>query len=128
MHDLTLIINNISLSILLINLIPVLVIYFLISTTILRRYPIVSAVYLSFASGGLMADVFLRLVPHIITSSHNSVHTHNQSHDNRMGLVILLSIFVSFFIEKFFRSSHGKFYIHELFFKEKLALPFFSFR
>ena len=106
--DFSLITNNIFLSILLINLIPVIVIYFLIPARLLRRYQILLTTYFSLASGGLMADVFLRLVPHIITSSHNRIHTHSQSHDNHMGLVILTSIFLSFFIEKFFRPSHGE--------------------
>lgn len=107
-HDFTLITNNIFLSILLINLIPVIVIYILIPARLLRRYQILLTTYLSFASGGLMADVFLRLVPRIITSSQNVVHTHIQSRDNHLGLVILTSIFLSFFIEKFFRSAYGQ--------------------
>ena len=115
MHDLTLIINNISVSILLINLIPVVLIYFLIPTTLFRRYQTLLIVYLSFASGGLMADVFLRLLPHLIRSPHNQIHIHSQSHDNHMGLVVLLGIFLSFFIEKFLRFSHGEFNIQELF-------------
>ena len=66
--------------------------------TILRRYRVLLIIFLSFASGGLMADVFLRLLPRMI-SSKNSVEIHNQV-DNRAGLVILTSIFLSFFSRK----------------------------
>ena len=48
---------------------------------------------LSFATSGLLADVFLRLVPQVLSSS------------KAVGLIILLGILLSFLFEKCFRSS-----------------------
>ena len=48
---------------------------------------------LSFATSGLLADVFLRLVPQVLISSKTA------------GLIILLGILLCFLFEKCFRSS-----------------------
>jgi hypothetical protein len=108
MSDFTLFKKNTFFSILSINLIPIILIFFLIPITILRRYQSLLTILLSFASGGLMADVFLRLLPFIILSYNDSIQTQSQSdvhhqHDNRAGLFILTGIFLSFIIEKVFR-------------------------
>ncbi|CAF1472820.1 unnamed protein product [Rotaria sordida] len=108
MSNLTLFNNNIFLLIASINLIPIIIISFLIPITILRRYESLLTTFLSFASGGLTADVFLRLFPYIILSYNDSIDTQSQppvysDHDNRAGLFILVGIFLSLIIEKFFR-------------------------
>jgi hypothetical protein len=113
MNDLNLFTQNIFL---LINLIPVVVLFFLIPINLLRRYQNILTIFLSFASGGLMADVFLRLLPYMIVSYKNSIESHSRHHhhgDNRTGLVILGGIFLSFFIEKFFRHRQSKFDIKQ---------------
>ena len=114
MSDITLFRNNIFLSIVSINLIPIIIIFLLIPITILRRYQFLLTIFLSFTSGGLMANVFLRLLPFIILSYNDSIETEKQSHvyhqhDNRVGLFILAGIFFSLIIEKFFRYFQSKF-------------------
>lgn len=114
MNDLTLFTDNIFLLILSINLIPIIILFFSIPITLLRRYQNLLTIFLSFASGGLMADVFLRLLPYMVVSYKDSNRTHSESHgDNRTGLVILVGIFLSFFIEKFVRHFQSKFYIKQ---------------
>jgi len=104
------------------NLIPIIIIFFLIPIKILRRDKSLLTIFLSFASGGLMADVFLRLLPYIILSYNDSIHIdHHHQHENRAGLFILASIFLSFIIEKFFRYSQSMFYIKQ----SSHASPFF---
>jgi len=103
--------NHIFLSIISINILSVIIIFFLIPITILRRYEFLLTIYLSFTSGGLMANVFLRLLPYI-----NSIEKQNQSHDDHTGLFILSGIFLSFIIEKFFRYFQSIFYISNNFF------------
>jgi hypothetical protein len=99
--------NNILLSIISINIIPVIIIFFLIPINIFRRYEFLLTIFLSFASGGLMANVFLRLLPYI-----NSIEKQKQSHDDRIGLFILAGIFLSFIIEKFFRYFQSMVFIY----------------
>ncbi|CAF2676266.1 unnamed protein product [Rotaria sp. Silwood2] len=106
--NLTLFNNNIFLLIISINIIPIILISFLIPMTILRRYQCLLTIFLSFTSGGLISDVFLRLLPYIILSYNHSIDSQSQPHiyyhhDNRAGLFILMGIFLSFIIEKFFR-------------------------
>jgi hypothetical protein len=109
MSDSTLFNNNIFPSIISINLIPIIIIFFLIPITILRRYKSLLTIFLSFASSGLMADVFLRLLP-FQTQTQAQSHVHHQ-HENHMGLFILAGIFLSFIIEKFFRYFQSMFYM-----------------
>jgi zinc transporter ZupT len=117
--------HDIFFSIFSINLIPIIIIFFLIPIKILRRDKSLLIIFLSFASGGLMADVFLRLLPNIINSINiqNESHVHHQ-HDNRVGLFILMGVFLSFIIEKFFRYFQSMFYIQRIFFKK--FFPFVS--
>ena len=97
--------QNEFLLILSINLIPVVLLFFVIPIALLRRDRNLLIIFLSFASGSLMADVFLRLLPCMMGSSKNPMESHS---DNRTGLVILAGIFISFFIEKFFRHRQSK--------------------
>ncbi|CAF3119782.1 unnamed protein product [Rotaria socialis] len=110
--------NNIFLMIISITLIPIIIIFFLISITTRRLHQSLLTIYLSFASGGLMADVFLRLLPSIILAYNDSFDTKSQSevyhqHDNRAGLFILAGIFLSFIIEKVFQYLQS--YNHEIY-------------
>lgn len=81
-------------------------------------------VLLSFASGGLLGDAFLHLIPHAIgaskehSHSHNHVTSHEHSHsieDLSVGLWVLFGILAFLCVEKFVRyvkgghgHSHGK--------------------
>ncbi|CAF1241775.1 unnamed protein product [Rotaria sp. Silwood1] len=108
MSNLTLFNNNIILLIVSINFIPIIIISFLIPITVLRQNQALLTIFLSFASGGLTADVFLRLLPYIIRSYNDSIDTQSElhvyyHHDNRAGLFMLMGIFLSLIIEKFFR-------------------------
>jgi zinc transporter 7 len=103
------------LSITSINLIPIIIIFLSIPSKSFRRYQCSLRILLSFASGGLMGDVFLRLLPYIILSYNDSIdidHHHHQ-HQSRAGLFILAGIFLSFIIEKFFRYFQSMFYIKQ---------------
>lgn len=105
--------NNIFISILSINLIPILLLFFFIPITILRRYKMSLTIFLSFTSGGLLANVFLRLIPYIIETKKNVQH----QHENHMGLCILTGVFLSFIIEKFIRNFQSMYFIfNSLFF------------
>jgi zinc transporter 7 len=82
-------------------------------------------VLLSFASGGLLGDAFLHLIPHSLSTHHHhhddhhddskhcSIHTHSpeEAHDHsnetRVGLWILAGILVFLFIEKLVRVVKG---------------------
>ena len=88
-------------------------------------------VLLSFASGGLLGDAFLHLIPHAImaqddggkeghTHSHSHSHSHGHSHDAgdeshshdlSVGLWVLCGIVAFLMVEKFVRyvkgGSHG---------------------
>jgi len=76
-------------------------------------------ILLSFASGGLLGDAFLHLIPHaMIPHSHESLevqshsHSHNDEsgdhkHDISIGLCILLGIIVFLMVEKAVRIIKG---------------------
>lgn len=80
-------------------------------------------VLLSFASGGLLGDAFLHLIPHalLLQSSSSGVHSHSHSHshsssgsdseihghDLSVGLGVLGGIVVFLMVEKFVRIVKG---------------------
>lgn len=82
-------------------------------------------VLLSFASGGLLGDAFLHLIPHALASiAENSGHTHSHSHshshshghgegeestghDMSVGLWVLSGILTFLLVEKFVRLVKG---------------------
>ncbi|GFS07203.1 zinc transporter SLC39A7 [Elysia marginata] len=82
-------------------------------------------VLLSFASGGLLGDAFLHLIPHAISPhshhgdgdhGHEHAHahshsanddSHNHSHDMGVGLWVLLGIVAFLIVEKFVRFVKG---------------------
>uniref|UniRef100_A0A0B6ZRX8 Zinc transporter SLC39A7 n=1 Tax=Arion vulgaris TaxID=1028688 RepID=A0A0B6ZRX8_9EUPU len=81
-------------------------------------------VLLSFASGGLLGDAFLHLIPHAIsphshgdedhkhesaTHDHGHSHdSHNHSHDMGVGLWVLSGIIAFLMVEKFVRYVKGE--------------------
>ncbi|UJR07635.1 hypothetical protein I4U23_011922 [Adineta vaga] len=89
--------------ILLFHLILMITIFLLIPLMIiLRQCQSILPIFLSFTAGGLIADVFLRILPNVILFYKNSLETPNQ-HDNRAGLFVLIGIFLSLVIEKYLR-------------------------
>lgn len=77
-------------------------------------------VLLSFASGGLLGDAFLHLIPHAISPhDHHDENTHHDHHDHHghgghdhaqdmvVGLWVLAGIFAFLMVEKFVRILKG---------------------
>ncbi|XP_028966881.1 protein catecholamines up [Galendromus occidentalis] len=69
-------------------------------------------VFLAFASGGLLGDAFLHLIPHAMTPhgeghSHSHSHEEGHAHDNSVGISVLLGILAFFMVEKFVRLVKG---------------------
>lgn len=76
-------------------------------------------ILLSFASGGLLGDAFLHLIPHSLSThshgdhhhhhdhSHSSEDAHDHSNETRVGLWILAGILVFLFVEKMVRVIKG---------------------
>ena len=90
-------------------------------------------VLLSFASGGLLGDAFLHLIPHALIAQqelehknghhhhhshshsdhgHSHGHEHGHSHDMSVGLCVLSGILVFLMIEKFVRIVKGTHHHH----------------
>ena len=94
------------------QLIPVVCVFFLSSLTIFGRSRSLATLFLSATCAGLMADVFLRFIPRLILSSSTpssdstSLSPTEHQHDTRVGLSILLGLFLSFCIEKVFAYRH----------------------
>ena len=68
-------------------------------------------VLLSFASGGLLGDAFLHLIPHAVSphSHGEEEHSHSHDHDRGMtvGLWVLAGIITFLIVEKFVRYVKG---------------------
>lgn len=80
-------------------------------------------ILLAFASGGLLGDAFLHLIPHALMGSHDHSHEHGHSHDAHkahghshshdhgaemsVGLWVLAGILIFLFIEKAIRLMKG---------------------
>lgn len=73
-------------------------------------------VLLAFASGGLLGDAFLHLIPHAISPHHShdheeehshEEHAHEHSHDMRVGLWVLAGIIMFLAVEKAVRMIKG---------------------
>lgn len=92
-------------------------------------------VLLSFASGGLLGDAFLHLIPHAVSPhhSHDHSHDHGHSHDHdhhhhdhsghgghdhvhamplSVGLWVLAGVLTFFIVEKFVRNVKGGHHHH----------------
>lgn len=122
-------------STLLISIVPYLVLIF-IPINSPHEHQSLLKVLLSFASGGLLGDAFLHLIPHALVAqqeleqkhsghhhhhshghshahSHDSEHPH--SHDMSVGLCVLSGILVFLMIEKFVRIVKGSHHHHHAF-------------
>lgn len=101
-------------STLLISAAPFLILFFVPLDNTKEREPLLK-ILLSFASGGLLGDAFLHLIPHALVphkhESSHEVHSHSHSdghheeesshgHDMSVGLCVLLGIVVFLIVEK----------------------------
>nr|CAD7411404.1 unnamed protein product [Timema cristinae] len=102
-------------STLLISAAPYLILYLVPLDNSKEREPLLK-VLLSFASGSLLGDAFLHLIPHALVPhdhtsehSHSHEHTHsaNHGHDMSVGFWVLLGIIVFLVVEKFVRLVKG---------------------
>ncbi|GAB1607420.1 hypothetical protein Ahia01_001025500 [Argonauta hians] len=95
---------------------PVLILLFIPLENTKENLPFLK-ILLSFASGGLLGDAFLHLIPHAASqNSHPSEHQHGHSHDAghnhdlSSGLWVLSGIIVFLSVEKtvrYLKGSHG---------------------
>lgn len=111
-------------STLLISLAPFLLLYIVPLDGSAEREPLLK-ILLAFASGGLLGDAFLHLIPHALAPhthgaedehahSHSHSHSHGHSHgeghgghDMSVGLAVLSGILVFLMVEKFVRLVKG---------------------
>ncbi|CAK1549991.1 unnamed protein product [Leptosia nina] len=106
-----------------ISVVPFLILFFIPIDGTIEKQPLLK-VLLSFASGGLLGDAFLHLIPHALMStsssdgSHSHSHSHggNHSHDEHgphditVGLGVLGGIITFLVVEKsvrLFSGAHG---------------------
>ncbi|XP_017882080.1 protein catecholamines up [Ceratina calcarata] len=118
-------------STLLISAAPFLILFFVPLDNTKEREPFLK-ILLSFASGGLLGDAFLHLIPHaLVPHAHESsegVHRHEHSHshdeeesahghDMSVGLCVLLGIVVFLMVEKAVRiikTDHTHLHVHSV--------------
>ncbi|KAL6267377.1 hypothetical protein P5V15_000452 [Pogonomyrmex californicus] len=105
-------------STLIISAVPFFILFFVPLDNTKQRESLLK-ILLSFASGGLLGDAFLHLIPHaLIPHSHDSseVHSHSDNnsdesghhkHDISVGLCILLGLIVFLMVEKAVRIIKG---------------------
>ncbi|KAG7170497.1 Zinc transporter zipt-7.2-like [Homarus americanus] len=114
---------------LVISIAPYLILFFIPVTNSKEHEPFLK-VLLAFASGGLLGDAFLHLIPHALMAkaaaggdSHTHSHSHSHeadgeaghSHDNSIGLAVLGGIIAFLVVEKFvriFKGSHSHSHSH----------------
>lgn len=96
-----------------ISIVPFFILFFIPIDGTIEKQPLLK-VLLSFASGGLLGDAFLHLIPHALVSSteeggHSHSHSHNDNdehhepHDLTVGLGVLGGIITFLVVEKFVR-------------------------
>ncbi|KAL7632727.1 UNVERIFIED_CONTAM: hypothetical protein RMT77_016928 [Armadillidium vulgare] len=114
----------------LISIAPYLILFF-IPVTNSKEHESYLKVLLAFASGGLLGDAFLHLIPHALmmsqnkdlqsdhSHSHGHSHSHSEehshSHDNTIGVSVLGGIIVFLIVEKFvriFKTGHSHSHSH----------------
>lgn len=118
-------------STLIISIAPFLILFFVPLDNTKEREPLLK-ILLSFASGGLLGDAFLHLIPHALvphphesskeSHSHQHSHTHgdeepNHMHDMSVGLCVLLGIVVFLIVEKAVRiikTDHSHVHTHSI--------------
>lgn len=104
------------LSTLLISAAPFFILYFIPLDNTAEKQPRLK-ILLAFASGGLLGDAFLHLIPHAVSphnhnddhgSSHNHSHEpHSHGHDMSVGLWVLAGIITFLAVEKMVRLMKG---------------------
>ncbi|KAF3421227.1 hypothetical protein E2986_06556 [Frieseomelitta varia] len=125
-----------TVSTLIISAAPFLILFFVPLDNTKECEPLLK-ILLSFASGGLLGDAFLHLIPHaLLPHAHESpeeVHSHSHSHnkgeeesehghDMSVGLCVLLGIIMFLIVEKAVRiikTDHGHVHVHKA--TEKLS-------
>lgn len=100
-------------STLLISAAPFFILYFIPLDNTAEKQPMLK-VLLAFASGGLLGDAFLHLIPHAVSphshtdSSHGHSHeSHSHGHDMSVGLWVLAGIITFLAVEKMVRLMKG---------------------
>ncbi|RZC34723.1 Zip domain containing protein [Asbolus verrucosus] len=97
-------------STLLISAAPFFILFFVPLDNTDREQPLLK-ILLAFASGGLLGDAFLHLIPHAAMSieSHSHSHSHGEdhSHDMSVGLWVLAGIVTFLIVEKGVRIAKG---------------------
>lgn len=102
-------------STLLISVAPVFILYLVPLDNSKEREPFLK-ILLSFASGGLLGDAFLHLIPHaLVPNTFEHAHSHSHSHggeeghphDMSVGLWVLCGILTFLVVEKFVRLVKG---------------------
>lgn len=106
-------------STLFISIVPFFILFFIPIDGTLEKQPLLK-ILLSFASGGLLGDAFLHLIPHALMSSGSEGHSHSHSHshdgehhephDITVGLGVLGGIITFLVVEKtvrLFDGGHG---------------------
>merc|ERR1712116_16728 len=104
-------------STLLISVAPFIVLFIIPIDSSPEKEPLLK-VLLSFASGGLLGDAFLHLIPHALMAhsseedgSHSHGHSHGEgeshSHDTSVGMWVLTGIIAFLAVEKFVRIVKG---------------------
>ncbi|RWS28701.1 protein catecholamines up-like protein [Leptotrombidium deliense] len=109
------------LSTIIISIVPYFILFFIPVDNSEKHQPILK-ILLSFASGGLLGDAFLHLIPHALLAQneveaghgHSHSHSHSHSHDDEhhahdmsVGLWVLSGILAFLMIEKFVRIVKG---------------------
>ncbi|XP_075212029.1 zinc transporter catecholamines up [Lycorma delicatula] len=107
-------------STLLISAAPIVILFLVPLDNTKEKEPFLK-VLLSFASGGLLGDAFLHLIPHALMSvaeetnnAHSHSHSHGHSnhgehgHDMSIGLWVLCGILTFLLVEKFVRLVKGE--------------------
>lgn len=100
-----------------ISIVPFLILFFIPVDGSIEKQPLLK-ILLSFASGGLLGDAFLHLIPHALMSSGSGEgghsHSHDggehQPHDTTVGLGVLGGIIIFLVVEKtvrLFSGGHG---------------------
>jgi len=115
---------------LLISIAPYIILFFVPVTNAKEHEPYLK-VLLAFASGGLLGDAFLHLIPHALSPhgsgdeghTHSHAHSHggednhgNGGHDMSIGLAVLGGIIAFLIVEKFvriFKGGHSHSHSHD---------------
>lgn len=99
-------------STLLISAAPFFILFFVPLDNSEQKQPLLK-ILLAFASGGLLGDAFLHLIPHAAVNEHSHSHSHSHEHDEvhghdlSVGLWVLAGIVTFLIVEKCVRILKG---------------------